>query len=131
MISYPLSNLVTIIKNGYMAKKSVVTSPSSNIIERVLSVMKSEGYISGYAKITNKSGLSFFNIQLKYKNDMPSVSHISVISKPSRRVYSKHNLMPRVQNGLGILVVSTNRGIMTGQSAAESKVGGELLIKIF
>jgi small subunit ribosomal protein S8 len=131
MISHPLSNLVATIRNGYMAKKNVVTFPFSNIADNVLSVIKSEGYISSYAKIFARNGLYFFNIHLKYKNDAPSISFISVVSKPSKRIYSKFYSISKVHNGLGIVIVSTNKGIMTGQCAAENKVGGELLIKVF
>ncbi len=109
----------------------MVTSPASNLREAVLKILKEEGYILNYSKTNEKNLLNKFNINLKYHLSIPVVSEISVVSKPGRRVYCAADQIPVVKNGLGMVVISTSSGVISDHTARSSKVGGEVLLKIF
>lgn len=129
MFNHPVSDLVARIKNGYMAYKPVINTPSSKLRLEVLKVLKEEGYISNYAQ--NAENKRIVDIHLKYHNSEPSVNEISVVSKSGRRVYCNYDAIPLVMNGLGTVVISTSQGVMSGYDAKSKKVGGEILLKIF
>ncbi len=129
--NHPVSDLVARIKNGYMAKKAVITSPVSRLREGVLHILKSEGYILNYSKIKEEGVASRFDIQLKYHYSAPVVSEIRVISKPGKKVYCTVDKIPLVKNGLGTVVLSTSQGVIADHEARIKKVGGEVLLKVF
>jgi len=127
----PISDLITRIRNAQMRSKSKVSTPGSKMRENVLEVLKSEGYIRGYATLEHSSGRSEIEIELKYFDGAPVIRDISRVSKPGRRVYVSVKSIPTVANGLGISILSTPKGVMTDHQAREANVGGEVLCQIF
>jgi len=128
--NHPVSDLVTRIRNGYMANKIIITSPVSKLRENILSILKSEGYILNYTKIQDGQKARF-DIQLKYHYSSPVVNEIQVVSKPGKRVYCHADQIPLVKNGLGMVVLSTSQGVLADHDARSKKVGGEILFKVF
>jgi small subunit ribosomal protein S8 len=126
----PLGDLFTRIRNAQMRNKSKVSSPSSKLRERVLEVLKSEGYIRGYA-VVEREGRSEIEIELKYFDGAPVIRDIARVSKPGRRVYTSVKNLPRINNGLGVAIVSTPKGVMADHDAREANVGGEILCTVF
>ena len=127
----PLGDLLTRIRNAQMRNKSKVSSPGSKLRESVLEVLKSEGYIRGYAAVAHTGGRSELEIELKYFDGEPVIREIERVSKPGRRVYASVKNLPRVNNGLGISVLSTPKGIMADHDARDANVGGEVLFTVF
>jgi small subunit ribosomal protein S8 len=126
----PLGDLLTRIRNAQMRNKSKVTSPNSKLRESVLDVLKSEGYIRGYA-VVEREGRSEIEIELKYFDGEPVIREIARVSKPGRRVYTSVKNMPRINNGLGVTIVSTPKGVMADHDARDANVGGEILCTVF
>src|ERR671924_1867067 len=108
----PLGDMLTRIRNAYGRKKTKVSTPASRLRARVLEVLKSEGYIRDYSQVDYDNGKSEIEIELKYFDGAPVIREISRISKPGRRVYVSVKSLPRINNGLGISIVSTPKGIM-------------------
>ena len=127
----PISDLITRIRNAQMRSKSKVSTPGSRMRANVLEVLKSEGYIRGYATLEHAGGRSEIEIELKYADGEPVIREIDRVSKPGRRVYVSAKNLPRVKNGLGISVLSTPKGIMADHDAREANVGGEVLFTVF
>jgi small subunit ribosomal protein S8 len=98
---------------------------------RVLDVLKSEGYIRGYASVQHSDGRSELEIELKYFDGSPVIREIERVSKPGRRVYASVKNLPRINNGLGVAVVSTPKGVMADHEARDANVGGEILFTVF
>ena len=113
-----------------MRNKSKVSSPNSRLRESVLEVLKTEGYIRGYA-VVEKDGRSEIEIELKYFDGEPVIREIARVSKPGRRVYTSVKNMPRINNGLGVTIVSTPKGVMADHEARDANVGGEILCTVF
>lgn len=128
--NHPVSDLVSRIKNGYMAKKATISSPISSLRENILTILKEEGYILNYSRI-KEGNVERFDIHLKYRYSAPVVSEISVVSKPGKRVYRHADKIPLVKNGLGMVVISTSQGVIADHDARTKKLGGEILLKIF
>jgi small subunit ribosomal protein S8 len=126
----PLGDMLTRIRNGQQAKKDSVMTPASKLRTRVLDVLKREGYIRGYSDET-LAGHDGIRIELKYFEGQPAIRHVARVSKPGRRVYSGSQELPRVRNGLGIVIVSTPRGVLSDAEAREQNVGGEVLAEVF
>jgi small subunit ribosomal protein S8 len=126
----PLGDLLSRIRNAQMRSKSKVSSPSSKLRESVLEVLKSEGYIRGYT-VTEREGRSELDIELKYYEGEPVIREIERVSKPGRRVYTSVKNLPRINNGLGVAVVSTPKGVMADHAARDANVGGEILFTVF
>jgi small subunit ribosomal protein S8 len=126
----PLGDLLARIRNAQLRSKSKVTSPSSRLRERVLEVLKSEGYIRGYA-VVERDGRSEIEVELKYFEGEPVIREIERISKPGRRVYTSVKNLPRINNGLGVAIVSTPKGVMADHDARDANVGGEILCTVF
>lgn len=131
MFNHPVSDLVSLIKNGYLAKKESVILRSSKLKESLLSILKEEGYVLNYSKMKNEEGFNVLNINLRYSSGVPAVSEIKVISKPGRKVYSGKKSIPVIKNGLGIVILSTHKGLMSDYEAKSNGLGGELLLKVF
>jgi small subunit ribosomal protein S8 len=126
----PLGDLFSRIRNAQMRSKSKVSSPNSRLRERVLEVLKSEGYIRGYA-VVEREGRSEIEIELKYFDGAPVIRDIARVSKPGRRVYTSVKNLPRINNGLGVAIVSTPKGVMADHDARDANVGGEILCTVF
>ena len=131
MMTDPLGDMLTRIRNGQMARKNSVVAPASRLRANVLEVLKREGYIRGYSQADVRAGISELTIELKYHEGLPVIRTISRVSKPGRRVYSKIKDLPKVSNGLGISILSTPRGVMSDAEARAANVGGEVLCQVF
>jgi small subunit ribosomal protein S8 len=127
----PLGDLFTRIRNAQMRNKSKVSSPGSRLRESVLEVLKTEGYIRGYAAVEHSSGRSELEIELKYFDGAPVIREIARVSKPGRRVYASVKALPRINNGLGVSILSTPKGVMADHAARDANVGGEILCTVF
>jgi len=130
-MSDTLGDMLTRIRNGIHANKTIVEAPSSKFRANVLEVLKREGYIRGFSSIENKPGIRQLKIELKYQEGVPVISEIKRVSKPGCRVYSRINELPKVYNGLGISILSTPRGVMSDNEARVANVGGEVLCQVF
>src|SRR6201985_2379402 len=127
----PISDLITRIRNAQMRAKSKVSSPGSTMPSNVLKVLRAEAYIRGYATVEHANGRSELEIELKYFDGEPVIREIERVSKPGRRVYASVKNLAPVNNGLGISVLSTPKGIMADHDAREANVGGEVLFTVF
>src|ERR1700745_3292861 len=127
----PLGDMIARIHNAQMRSKSKVSSPASRLRVSVLDVLKTEGFIRGYAAVGHSSGHKELEIELKYFDGAPVIREISRVSKPGRRVYASVKNLPRVNNGLGISILSTPKGIMADHEARDANVGGEILFTVF
>jgi len=129
--SDPIADMLTRIRNGYMSGKKSVVSPASKMRERVLNVLKNEGFIGDFSVFENASKHKMFEISLRYFDGSPVIKKIERISKPGRRVYSNIKALPKVNNGLGVSILSTSMGVMSDQDARAQNVGGEIICKVF
>ena len=127
----PLGDMIARINNAQMRNKPKVSSPASRLRESVLEVLKTEGYIRGYASVAHASGFNELEIELKYFDGAPVIREISRVSKPGRRVYASVKNLPRINNGLGVAIVSTPKGVMADHAARDANVGGEILCTVF
>ena len=127
----PIGDLLSRIRNAQMRKKSKVSTPGSRLRANLLDVLKTEGYIRGYTTVEHKDGRSEFEIELKYFDGAPVIREIERISKPGRRVYVSVKTLPRVNNGLGISILSTPKGVMADHDARDANVGGEIICTVF
>lgn len=127
----PLGDMLSRIRNAQMRNKSKVSIPGSRLRERVLEVLKSEGYIRGYATVDHDNGRSELEVELKYFDGDPVIREIARVSKPGRRVYVSVKSLPRINNGLGVAILSTPKGVMADHDAREANVGGEILCTVF
>ncbi len=127
----PLGDMLTRIRNGQRARKTVVDSPASKIRANVLEVLQREGYIRSFSREEIRPGVAELKIELKYVDGEPVIREITRVSKPGRRIYSKIADLPRVYNGLGIAILSTPRGVMSDNEARAANVGGEVLCRVF
>jgi small subunit ribosomal protein S8 len=125
-MSDPIADLLTRIRNAQMVAKPLVSVPASNLKVAIAQVLKDEGYIDGFEvkKDGNKSELQ---ISLKYYAGRPVIERIERVSRPGLRVYKGASAIPQVQNGLGVAIVTTPKGVMTDRKARASGVGGEVL----
>jgi small subunit ribosomal protein S8 len=127
----PLGDMIARIYNAQIRHKSKVSTPASRLRVSVLDVLKNEGYIRGYTSVEHASGRSELEIELKYFDGAPVIREIARISKPGRRVYASVRNLPRVNNGLGVAILSTPKGVMADHDARDANVGGEILCTVF
>ena len=127
----PLGDMIARIHNAQMRSKSKVSTPASRLRANVLEVLKAEGFIRGYAAVERSNGFSELEIELKYFDGEPVIREISRVSKPGRRVYASVKNLPRVNNGLGVAILSTPKGVMADHDARDANVGGEILCTVF
>ena len=126
----PIADMLTRIRNANQAKHEVVEMPASRLKLEILEVLKNEGYIAEYEKIEDgKQGV--IKVTLKYVNKERVIKGIKRISKPGLRVYAKSTELPQVLNGLGVAIISTSKGLMTDKEAREAGLGGEVLAYIW
>lgn len=125
----PIADMLTQIRNALKADKQSVTFPASGVKDSILNVLEDEGYINGHAR-SEVDGKPMITVDLKYYQGQPVIEKIQRISKPGRRVYSASGELPSIQNGLGIAIVSTSKGIMAERKAREAGVGGELICSV-
>ena len=128
-LSDPIGDMLARIKNAQVRNHSKVSLPSSKFKAKIADVLKSEGYIIDY-KI-NEENKPLIEINLKYNSGNPVINTIERISKPGRRIFSSASSLPKINNGLGIAIVSTPQGVMTDVDARKKKLGGEIICKVF
>ncbi len=131
MLTDPIGDMLTRIRNAIMAKKKeVVVEPTSKLKMAILDVLKREGYIEGY-KIEGEGVKKKIIVYLKYYQGKPVIQVIERVSKPGRRIYVGVDEIPKVYNGLGIAILSTSKGVLSDREAKKLRVGGELICKVF
>jgi small subunit ribosomal protein S8 len=129
--SDPLSDLLNRLRNGMRAGHDRVDIPASRVKEAVLRVLADEGYIGSWRRVDEK-GRPVLRVGLKYDSEgVPIVAGLQRVSRPGRRIYAPAKEIPEVLGGLGISIVSTSRGIVTGRKAREARVGGEILCNVW
>lgn len=130
-ISDPIADMLTRIRNAIMVKHDVVLMPSSRMKLSIARILKEEGFINDYEVLRDKSHRAI-KIYLKYSDkNQPVLSGLERVSKPGLRVYAQRKEIPRVYSGLGIAILSTSKGVMTGQQAWRQRLGGELLCYVW
>ncbi len=127
----PIGDMIARIRNAHLRNKSKVSIPGSKQRERVLEVLKAEGYIRDYTAVAHASGRNELEVELKYFDGEPVIREISRVSKPGRRVYVAVRNLPRINNGLGVAILSTPKGVMADHAAREANVGGEIICTVF
>jgi small subunit ribosomal protein S8 len=134
MISDPIADMLTRIRNALLAGMNTVQIPASKIKVEIARILKEEGYIEEYS-LGDEKPFPFITIQLKYygtrRNRRPVITNIQRVSKPGRRVYRGREDLPRVLAGVGIAIVTTPKGVMTAQQARRERVGGEVLCYVW
>ena len=126
----PTSDCLTRIRNGLMRGKKVINAPFSKFKHELVSLLVKEGYLASCEKIS-LDGKDSLSISLKYINEAPAIREIKRISKPSLRRYSSSSDLPEVKNGLGMYILSTNKGLMSDKDARSQNIGGEVICEVF
>ena len=133
MHSDPIADMLTRLRNGCGARLSRVEIPHSNLKERIAAVLKKEGYITDYRLLgTERTPSRRLEVALRYDEErQPVMGGIDRISKPGRRQHLRCKRIPQIRNGMGIVIVSTSRGLMTDREAREARLGGEALCSVW
>ena len=126
----PIGDMIARIRNAQLRALNNVTIPSSKFRARILDVLKQEGYIANY-KISSDNKKESLLVDLKYSNGLPVIKEIKRVSKPGRRIYAKAGSIEKIQNGLGLAIVSTSMGIMSDNDARTKNIGGEIICRVF
>ena len=129
-LSDPIGDMIARIKNAQLRNHKKVQLPSSKFKVKIAEVLKNEGYIID-CKVSQESNKPYLEISLKYNSGNPVISLIQRVSKPGRRIFSRAESLPKINNGLGIAIISTPKGVMTDIDARKQKVGGEIICKVF
>ena len=127
----PIADMITRIRNAQLRTLNKVSIPNSKFRAKILDVLKEEGYISDYKFLTDKRNKGSLLVDLKYSNGLPVIQEISRVSKPGRRIYTRAGSIPKIKNGLGIVIVSTSMGIMSDNDARSKNIGGEIICRVF
>ncbi len=130
LISDPIGDFLTRIRNAQQREKDKVSTPASKLLLRIAEILKEEGFISAY-QIVDTEPQKTLEVDLKYVNGQPAISGMKRVSKPGIRKYIGYREIPRVRNGLGVAIMSTPKGLMTGKKAKAEKVGGEYVAMIY
>ena len=129
-LSDPIGDMIARIKNAQIRNHKKVELPSSNFKAKIAEILKIEGFIIDYS-INSETSKSVLKIDIKYNSGNPVISTIERVSKPGRRIFSSAESLPKINNGLGIAIISTPKGVMTDIDARKQKVGGEIICKVF
>ena len=127
----PVGDMISRIRNGQMRLLSSINVPASNFRSQILEVLKNEGYISNYFFEKSENNKKNLKVDLKYYEGSPVIKEIKRISKPGRRIYSKATSIPKIQNGLGLAIISTPKGVMSDNEARKNNIGGEIICRVF
>ena len=127
----PLADMFTRIRNGSKAKFEKVDVPSSQLKREVAKILKEEGFIKNYKVITDDQRHEMIRFFLKYDENRKGIIHIRRVSKPGRRIYSKSDRIPVVMGGLGLVILSTSKGVLADKSARQANLGGEILCHVW
>ena len=126
----PISNLLTILRNGVQARKETVDIPASKMNGKILDIFKSDGYIEDF-RLMKDTAQGTYKVFLKYQNKKPAIIGLKRISKPGLRIYQPQDRLPKVLNGMGTAVVSTSKGVISDREARKMEVGGEVLCYVW
>ena len=129
-LSDPIGDMIARVKNAQDRSHKKVELPSSNFKMRIADILKNEGFIKDY-KINKDDNKSVLLLELKYHSGNPVINTFERVSKPGRRIFSSADSLPKINNGLGIAIVSTPKGVMTDIDARKQRVGGEIICKVF
>lgn len=130
MITDPISDMLTRIRNAQAVHKAEVSLPHSKIKFSIAKILQKEGYLAG-VKVNNNEKFPILVLSLIYKNQAPAITKIARISTPGRRVYAKHTDLPKVLSDIGVAIISTPNGLMTNKEARSRKLGGEVICEIY
>ena len=130
-LSDPIGDMLARIKNALLRNHKMIKLPSSKFKTKIAEVLKNEGFIIDYKIESKESNTYELLINLKYNSGSPVISTIERISKPGRRIFSSSQSLPKINNGLGIAIISTPKGVMTDIEARKQKLGGEIICKVF
>jgi len=127
----PIGDMFTRIRNGQMRLLETIELPASNFRSKILEVLKNEGYITNFNFESKEKNKKTITINLKYHEGTPVIKEISRVSKPGRRIYSSAISIPKIQNGLGLAILSTPKGVMSDSEARKNNLGGEIICRVF
>ena len=128
-LSDPIGDMIARVKNAQARNHKKVELPSSNFKIKIASILKNEGFIIDFKVINEKKPILL--LELKYHSGSPVISNFERVSKPGRRIFSRADSLPKINNGLGIAIISTPKGVMTDMDARKQKIGGEIICKVF
>jgi len=129
-LSDPIGDMIARVKNAQERNHKKVELPSSNFKVKIADILKNEGFIKDF-KVVDENKKSRLSLELKYHSGNPVISNFERVSKPGRRIFSSADSLPKINNGLGIAIVSTPKGVMTDIDARKQRVGGEIICKVF
>jgi len=129
-LSDPIGDMIARIKNAQARKHKKVELPSSKFKSKIADILKNEGFIKDF-KVSTEEKKNILSLELKYHSGNPVISNFERVSKPGRRIFSSADSLPKINNGLGIAILSTPKGVMTDMDARKQKVGGEIVCKVF
>ena len=130
-LSDPIGDMIARVKNAQDRNHKNVELPSSNFKVRIADILKNEGFIKDFKVNTENNNKSTLSLELKYHSGNPVISTFERVSKPGRRIFSSADALPKINNGLGIAIISTPKGVMTDIDARKQRVGGEIICKVF
>tara|TARA_B100001063_G_scaffold146921_1_gene137163 strand:+ start:92 stop:490 length:399 start_codon:yes stop_codon:yes gene_type:complete len=130
-LSDPIGDMIARVKNAQARNHKKVELPSSNFKTKIADILKNEGFIKNFNVSTDDSNKSILSLELKYHSGNPVISAFERVSKPGRRIFSSADGLPKINNGLGIAIISTPKGVMTDIDARKQRVGGEIICKVF
>ena len=126
----PIGDMIARIKNAQVRKHKKVELPSSKFKSKIADILKNEGFIKDF-KVSTVEKKNILSLELKYHSGNPVISNFERVSKPGRRIFSSADSLPKINNGLGIAIISTPKGVMTDMDARKQKIGGEIICKVF
>ena len=129
-LSDPIGDMIARVKNAQARKHKKVELPSSKFKSKIADILKNEGFIKDF-KVSTEEKKNILSLELKYHSGNPVISNFERVSKPGRRIFSSADSLPKINNGLGIAILSTPKGVMTDMDARKQKVGGEIICKVF
>ena len=129
-LSDPIGDMIARIKNAQSRNHKKVELPSSNFKNKIAEILKNEGFVKDF-KVNSEHNKSVLSLELKYHSGNPVISTFERVSKPGRRIFSSADGLPKINNGLGIAIISTPKGVMTDIDARKQRVGGEIICKVF
>tara|TARA_B100000965_G_C19147035_1_gene564275 strand:+ start:65 stop:460 length:396 start_codon:yes stop_codon:yes gene_type:complete len=129
-LSDPIGDMIARVKNAQARNHKKVDLPSSNFKNKIAEILKNEGFIKEF-KVNSENNKNILSLELKYHSGNPVISAFERVSKPGRRIFSSADSLPKINNGLGIAIVSTPKGVMTDMDARKQRVGGEIICKVF
>ena len=129
-LSDPIGDMIARVKNAQARRHKKVELPSSKFKSKIADILKNEGFIKDF-KVSSEEKKNILSLELKYHSGNPVISNFERVSKPGRRIFSSADSLPKINNGLGIAILSTPKGVMTDIDARKQRIGGEIICKVF